>query len=254
MNDKTLKNRLPQDFIKKEMFRKIRDCSEWRKYFAMWNLCEDMNRPLAYNQFICQEYPFKSQKIPTQTGESIVDFPTFLLNCYRLWIVERENVSEILAKIPHTADNLLESMWYSESNKHAFLFAYRDKNDYIDFIETMFYYRVLFDCYVIRGDECVIISIIGRRELAQMQKELKDKCDKFGFSYRWLEAFLYHLRLERDDMRECIMQFVNYKSITTKIDNFKNIVANLFYIGTEFEHKCALFLSRLNNDSFLGGA
>ena len=158
-----------------------------------------------------------------------------------------------MAKIPHRTDNLLEYMWHSESNKHAFLLSYRNKNDYKDFIETMFYYRVLFDCFVIRGKMSAIIGGERLMNLANMQSELKYKCDKNGWGYRWLWTFLYHLRLERDIIKpKGVLEFATYENLSyprTNLINFmKNIIAN---INDEVEHKCVRFLLRINSDGFL---
>lgn len=257
MNDKSKKKKPvelePHEFIHGMMHIKIYSCDndEWLRYWQIWKLCENINSPLIESHFDENG----KESIANPCHKSIIKFPTFLLNCYRLWIAERENVSDILAKIPHTADNLLEYMWHSKSNKHAFLLSYRDKNDYKDFIETMFYYRVLFDCFVIRGKMSAIVGGWRLTELAKMQSELKYKCDKNGWGYRWLWTFLYHLRLECDIIKpNSVLEFATYKNLTypshrANLINFmKNIIAN---ISDEIEHRCVRFLLRLNSDGFL---
>ncbi len=262
MNDKsklsgesTKKNRAtmpPQDFIKGMLIHKLYDCydNEWRKYFAMWDLCADMNRPL-----FATHSDENSSKIATNRYESIVDFTTFLLQSYKLWVAENDNVRQILVKIPHNGDNLLEFIWHSETNKHAFLLAYRGRDDYKDFIETMFYYRVLFDCFVIRGDMGEIIGGERFAELAQMQRELKAKCDSNAWGYRWLYAFLHHLRLNRNLMgRDEIMKIATYENIAYPSNrvNLANFMANLVAnINPDIVHKSTRFLLRINSDGFL---
>ena len=267
MNDKSKlkresakKNRAtmpPQDFIKGMIIYNLYDCydNEWRKYFAMWDLCADMNRPL----FLTNSDENSSDKNDGEMIEnhykSIVDFPTFLLHCYKLWVAENDNVSQILAKIPHNADNLLEFMWYSKTNKHAFLLSYRNKNDYKDFVENMFYYRVLFDCFVIRGNVGEIVGGEKFTELAQMQREIKAKCDSNAWGYRWLYAFLFHLRLNRNLIeRDEIMQIATYENIAYPSNraNLSNFVANLAAnISPDIVHKGTKFLLQINSDGFL---
>lgn len=146
-------------------------------------------------------------------------------------------------------------MWYSETNKHAFLLAYRDRNDYKDFIETMFYYRVLFDCFVIRGNVGEIVGGEKFAELAQMQRELKAKCDSNAWGYRWLYTFLYHLRLNHNLMgRDEIMKIATYENIAYSSNraNLANFVANLVAnISPDIAYRSTRFLLRVNSDSFL---
>ena len=262
MNDKSKlsgesvkKNRAtmpPQDFIKGMLIHKLYDCydNEWRKYFAMWDLCADINRPL-----FATHSDENGSKMIANRYKSIVDFPTFLLQSYKLWVAENDNISQILAKIPHNGDNLLELMWYSETNKHAFLLAYRNKNDYKDFIENMFYYRVLFDCFAIRGNVGEIVGGERFAELAQMQRELKAKCDSKSWGYRWLWAFLYNLRWNRNIMgRDEIMKFATYENIAYPSNraNLENFVANLLAnISPDIVYRCTRFLLRINSDGFL---
>ncbi len=266
MNDKsklngesTKKNRAtmpPQDFIKGMLIHKLYDCydNEWRKYFAMWDLCEDMNRPL-FDANSDKNGSDENSEMIENRHKSIVDFPTFLLQSYKLWVAENDNISQILAKIPHNGENLLELMWYSETNKHAFLLAYRNRNDYKDFIETMFYYRVLFDCFVIRGNVGEIVGGEKFAELAQMQRELKAKCDSNAWGYRWLWAFLYHLRLNRNLMgRDEIMKIATYENIAYPSNraNLANFVANLVAnISPDIVYRSTRFLLRVNSDRFL---
>lgn len=266
MNDKSKlngksakKNRAtmpPKDFIKGMLIHKLYDCydNEWRKYFAMWDLCEDMNRPLFDANGDKNSSDENSEMIANRY-KSIVDFPTFLLQSYKLWVAENDNISQILAKIPHNGDNLLELMWYSETNKHAFLLAYRDKNDYKDFIETMFYYRVLFDCFVIRGNVGEIVGGEKFAELAQMQRELKAKCDSNAWGYRWLWAFLFNLHLNRNLMgRDEIMKIATYENIAYPSNraNLANFVANLVAnISPDIVYRSTRFLLRINSDGFL---
>lgn len=95
----------------------------------------------------------KIKKTPDKV-ESIIDFPTFLLHCYKLWVAKQCNENEIPKEITITKDRLLEIMWDAkeDKNRHNYLFVKRDKHNCKDFIIDMLYYRVLFDYFVIKNN------------------------------------------------------------------------------------------------------
>ncbi|MGX2981676.1 DUF262 domain-containing protein [Helicobacter sp. 23-1045] len=101
---------------------------EWKKYAKIWDLCSDMDK-----------YIFQSSESETYQVESIIDFPTFLLHCYKLWVVGQEN-----EKMPQdfqiSKDKLLDMIKPNEWNS----------NKAECFIESMLRYRVLFDSFVIK--------------------------------------------------------------------------------------------------------
>ena len=128
---------------------------EWQKYAKIWDLCSDMNKYIfqsASDRNIFEKEN-KNDDTPDKV-ESIIDFPTFLLHCYKLWVVKQCNENEIPKEITITKDRLLEIMWDAkeDKNRHNYLFVKRDKHDCKDFIIDMLYYRVLFDYFVIKDD------------------------------------------------------------------------------------------------------
>lgn len=117
----------------------------WKKYAKIWDLCSDMDKyifqsasdrsifapksqdnngtksindndslvklaDIVENYTIPEANKSKEKDSPSKV-ESIVDFPTFLLHCYKLWVAKKCNNKEILQKISITKDNLLEIMW-----------------------------------------------------------------------------------------------------------------------------------------------
>lgn len=167
------------EILKARILDKIKDDKDWQRYAKIWDLCSDMNKYIfqsASDRNIFEKEN-KNDDTPDKV-ESIIDFPTFLLHCYKLFIVDKllwnekgkyaENeILEILKKITITKDNLLENMWDKQTNKgknkEVILddkFIFNDKNNKNgrakanckEFIESMLRYRVLFDYFVIKDD------------------------------------------------------------------------------------------------------
>lgn len=178
-----LKARMLGEIRKKydENGKLIKDTNDeiWQKYAKIWDLCSDMNKYIfqsASDRNIFEKEN-KNDDTPDKV-ESIIDFPTFLLHCYKLFIVDKlllnekgkyaENeILEILKKITITQDKLLEIMWDDQTNngknKEVILdgnFIFNIKNDTNrqakanckEFIESILRYRVLFDYFVIKDD------------------------------------------------------------------------------------------------------
>lgn len=127
---------------------------EWQKYAKIWDLCSDMNKYIF--QSASDRKIFEKENKDNDTPdkvESIIDFPTFLLHCYKLWIAKKCNENKIPKEITITKDKLLEIMWDAkeDKDKHNYLFIKSDKQDCKDFIVDMLRYRVLFDYFVIKN-------------------------------------------------------------------------------------------------------
>ncbi|ETD25223.1 GmrSD restriction endonuclease domain-containing protein [Helicobacter macacae] len=141
---------------------------DWQKYAKIWDLCSDMNKYIfqsASDRNIFEKEN-KDKETPDKV-ESIVDFPAFLLHCYKLWVVKQCNENEIPKEITITKDRLLEIMWDNQANKGKnkevildgnFIFNIKNdtnrqaKENCKEFIIDMLYYRVLFDYFVIKSD------------------------------------------------------------------------------------------------------
>lgn len=168
----------------------------WKKYANIWDLCSDMdkyffqsasdrsifapksqdnndtksindNDSLVKLADIVEKYKIpeanksKDKDLPSKV-ESIIDFPTFLLHCYKLWVAKKCKYK--IEKITITQDKLLEIMWENkDSDKQEILcddFIFDSKNDTNEkakqnckeFIIDMLRYRVLFDYFVIKND------------------------------------------------------------------------------------------------------
>ena len=166
-----LKARMLGEIRKKydENGKLIKDTNDeiWQKYAKIWDLCSDMNKYIFQsasdrNVF---EKENKNDDTPDKV-ESIIDFPTFLLHCYKLWVAKKCSENEIPKEITITKDNLLEIMWDNQANKGKNKEVipdeciFNNKNDTNgqakanckEFIESMLRYRVLFDYFVIKDD------------------------------------------------------------------------------------------------------
>lgn len=166
-----LKARMLGEIRKKydENEKLIKDTNDeiWQKYAKIWDLCSDMNKYIFQsasdrNVF---EKENKNDDTPDKV-ESIIDFPTFLLHCYKLWVAKKCSENEIPKEITITKDNLLEIMWDNQANKGKNKEVipdeciFNNKNDTNgqakanckEFIESMLRYRVLFDYFVIKDD------------------------------------------------------------------------------------------------------
>lgn len=154
------------EILKARILDKIKDDKDWQKYAKIWDLCSDMNKYIfqSSNDRNIFEKENKNDDTPDKV-ESIIDFPTFLLHCYKLWIAKK--CSDKVKKITITQDKLLEIVWDNQTNngknKEVILdgnFIFNIKNDTNrqakanckEFIESMLRYRVLFDYFVIKDD------------------------------------------------------------------------------------------------------
>lgn len=131
---------------------------EWQKYAKIWDLCSDMNKYIFQSASdrvffnseseggekwgidrIISEFDEKSAKgvqnddTPDKV-ESIIDFPTFLLHCYKLYSQDNN--------VPITQDKLLENFNLSKMDSESCKI----------YIKSMLYYRVLFDYFVIKNN------------------------------------------------------------------------------------------------------
>lgn len=155
----------------------------WKKYAKIWDLCSDMDKYIF--QSASDRNIFGNPKNKTgqdnsgqsideiinnpstdsnnnahkdddnpKKVESIIDSPTFLLHCYKLWVTKKCSENEILKVITITKDKLLEIMWDAkdERNKHDYLLIKCGRQDCKEFIIDMLRYRVLFDYFVIKND------------------------------------------------------------------------------------------------------
>lgn len=178
------------EILKARILDKIKDDKDWQKYAKIWDLCSDMNKYIfqsandrkVFNSVsddnegwnidrIIKEFNNKNTKNKDNDDtldkvESIIDFTTFLLHCYKLWVAKKCSENEIPKEITITKDNLLEIMWDNQANngknKEVILdeCIFNNKNDTNgqakanckEFIESMLRYRVLFDYFVIKSD------------------------------------------------------------------------------------------------------
>lgn len=85
------------------------------------------------------KYIFQSNDSEIYQVKSIIDFPTFLLHCYKLWVVEQEN-EKTPQDIQTSKDKLLDMIKPNKWNS----------NKAECFIESILRYRVLFDSFVIK--------------------------------------------------------------------------------------------------------
>lgn len=247
---------------------------EWQQYAKIWDLCSDMDKYIfqsASNRSILKS---KSQnensaessnnndslvkiadivekyKIPEANKskekdspskvESIIDFPTFLLHCYKLWVAKKCNNKEILQKISITKNNLLEIMWDNQivkgKNKELIIddnFTFDSKSNAKqnckEFIIDMLRYRVLFDYFVIKntlGDDGFAIMRFYEsngsyrpkaksfENLTMIQNYLRvaRQGEKQNYEH-WLTEFLEFLSSDN-------LQFDEIKEIKEFVDNF----------------------------------
>lgn len=118
------------EILKARILQKI-DKNEQEKYAKIWDLCSDMDKYIfqSANDRQVLEKDNKDADKPNRI-ESIIDFSTFLLHCYKL---HSNN------EIPIFKDNLLENVKL-------------DNLGCENFIKDILYYRVLFDYFVIKND------------------------------------------------------------------------------------------------------
>lgn len=222
---------------------------EWQKYAKMWDLCSDMdkyifqsasdrsifapksqdnngtksindNDSLVKLADIVEKYKIpefnesKDKDLPSKV-ESIIDFPTFLLHCYKLFTK---------SDIPIATDKLLDTMWEKQNN-------FKTSGKYCeDFIKSMLRYRVFFDYFVIKntlGDDGFAIMRFCKsngsyqpkaksfEKLAMIQNYLRvaRQGEKQNYEH-WLTEFLEFLSSSGN------LQFDEIKEIKEFVDNF----------------------------------
>lgn len=233
---------------------------EWQKYAKIWDLCSDMdkyifqsasdrsifapksqdnndtksindNDSLVKLADIVEKYKIpefnksKDKDLPSKV-ESIIDFPTFLLHCYKLFTK---------SDIPIAVDKLLYTMWEKQNN-------FKTSGKYCeDFIKSMLRYRVFFDYFVIKntlGDDGFAIMRFYEsngsyqpkaksfENLAMIQNYLRVARQGERQNYHhWLTPFLKfldnHISLDMilalDETKE--FNFDNFKDNAEKIAN-----------------------------------
>lgn len=114
---------------------------EWQKYAKIWDLCSDMNKYIF--QSASDRKIFEKENKDNDTPdkvESIIDFPTFLLHCLKLYAHNnsKNDISISKDKLLDIFDLDSVEKWDSKSCKC--------------FITDMLYYRVLFDYFVIKNN------------------------------------------------------------------------------------------------------
>lgn len=119
------------EILKARILHKISE-KEREKYAEIWDLCSNMNK-----------YIFQSKDSEIYEVESIIDFPTFLLHCYKLWVMRQENEKE--PQVIQINRNKLLDMIEPDKKDNKWS---NDKAK--NFIESMLRYRVLFDGFVIK--------------------------------------------------------------------------------------------------------
>lgn len=283
---------------------------EWQKYAKIWDLCSDMdkyifqsasdrsifapksqgnndtksindNDSLVKLADIVEKYKIpetnksKEKDLPSKV-ESIIDFPTFLLHCYKLWVAKK--FGDKANKITVSKDKLLEIMWENkDSDKKEILcdeFIFDSKNDANEkakqnckeFIIDMLHYRVLFDYFVIKntlGDDGFAIMRLDKnnqpkaksfKELAMIQNYLRVARQGERQNYHhWLTPFLRFL--SENNFLDCKSREISNNQNTQrkkKIGFFQskaeNLVENLKVDSSnkENEAKCVEFLQKLD--------
>lgn len=286
----------------------------WKKYAKIWDLCSDMDKYIFQSASDRSILKSKSQnensaessnnndslvkiadivekyKIPEANKskekdspskvESIVDFPTFLLHCYKLWVAKKCNNKEILQKISITKDNLLEIMWDNQIVKGKkkeliiddnFTFDSKSnaKQNCKEFIIDMLRYRVLFDYFVIKntlGDDGFAIMRFYEsngsyqpkaksfENLTMIQNYLRvaRQGEKQNY-HHWLTPFLRFL--SENNFLDCKSQEISNNQNTQKKKKIgffqskaENLVENLKVDSSnkENEAKCVEFLQKLD--------
>ena len=227
---------------------------EWQKYAKIWDLCSDMDKyifqsasdrntlklknknndkdddrtetieqkndrlisltEIANEYTIIKDNKNKDKDLPSKI-ESIIDFPTFLLHCYKLFTKSDISIA---------TDKLLDTMWEKQNN-------FKTSGKYCeDFIKSMLRYRVLFDYFVIKNtlsdDGFSIMRFYESNgsyqpkaksfeNLAMIQNYLRVARQGERQNYEhWLTEFLEFLSSSDN------LQFDEIKEIKEFVDNF----------------------------------
>lgn len=137
---------------------------EWQKYAKIWDLCSDMNKYIfqsasdrsflnseneggkkcGIDTIISESYERSAKGAQNDDTpdkvESIIDFPTFLLHCLKLYAHNNSKNDVSISK-----DKLLDIFDLDSGGKW-------DSKSCKGFITDMLYYRVLFDYFVIKNN------------------------------------------------------------------------------------------------------
>lgn len=191
------------------------------------------------------------EKDSSSKVESIIDFPTFLLHCYKLWVAKKCKYK--IDKIAISKYRLLEIMWDNKIKNEENV-CYKDfilndkdsgnaKQNCKKFIIFMLQIRVLFDYFVIKntlGDDGFAIMRFYEsngsyqpkaksfEKLAMIQNYLRvaRQGEKQNYEH-WLTEFLEFLssdNLQSDEIKE-IKEFVdNFLSNKDKNELPKSLV------------------------------
>ena len=183
------------EILKARILHKISE-KEREQYAEIWDLCSNMNT-----------YIFQSKDSEIYEVESIIDFPTFLLHCYKLWVMRQENEKE--PQVIQINRNKLLDMIEPDKKDNKWS---NDKAK--NFIESMLRYRVLFDGFVIKfttkkgketsekespykikrlsPDDNLVNSNLSDLEMIQNYLRVARGGDRQNY-HHWLTPFLIHL-------------------------------------------------------------
>lgn len=187
------------EILKARILHKISE-KEREKYAEIWDLCSNMNK-----------YIFQSKDSEIYEVESIIDFPTFLLHCYKLWVMRQENEKE--PQVIQINRNKLLDMIEPDKKDNKWS---NDKAK--NFIESMLRYRVLFDGFVIKfttkkgketsekespykikrlgSDDNLVNSNLSDLEMIQNYLRVARQGDRQNY-HHWLTPFLIYLDSEK---------------------------------------------------------
>ena len=236
------------EILKARMLGEIQKSGgKWQQYAKIWDLCSDMDKYIFQSKSdrdfldfsdesgekwsidrIIKEYDSTNTKsknanddLPNKV-ESIIDFPTFLWHCYKLWVDDTITKDKLL----DIFDINDEAKWDSESCKW--------------FIIDMLFYRVLFDYFVIKNtlsdDGFAIMRFYENKgsyqpkaksfeNLAMIQNYLcvARQGEKQNY-HHWLTPFLQKLRISLGTNYNGLVKYCVNKDLITIKGEWKNEV------------------------------
>ncbi|MGX3045592.1 DUF262 domain-containing protein [Helicobacter sp. T3_23-1056] len=243
---------------------------KWQDYAKIWDLCSDMDKYIFQSASdrsildssdesgerwnidkIIDKYDNTNTKakntnddLPSKV-ESIIDFPTFLLHCYKLWVTQNNKDNEFPKEATITKDKLLDIFDIDDEAKWGINDEAKSKSCKW-FIIDMLYYRVLFDYFVIKNsDDGFAIMRFYKdkgsyqpeaesfKELAMIQNYLRvaRQGEKQNY-HHWLTPFLKKLKKSLGTkynglVKYCVEQgLITIKDKKIKDKNWKKEVKN----------------------------
>ena len=191
---------------------------------------KDINTSLSIEEILSGKSMLKEEKDSKtekeETFDSIIDFPNFLMHVLKLYFSDEEDLD-----VPLNGDELLK--WFEQL---------KDKIDPLDFIDWLFYYRIVFDRF--------IVKVIEDEKSEDNSKWVLHKPELYYYKSKnntYTHRLIYKNTFE--EYQESIIKCLSMLQVTFRTKKYKNYLQDIlswFIDGDDIEISAKDYLIKLN--------